>query len=287
MYFCFNESHSKNKSNTTYIILSSCNDLNSKNFNPTMISFNDFFEKLEPNMLNNILNELNNILDYSKKDCINSSVWLNYKISHSLTIPKIGERYLNLISKTNSNDGEGIEITYYKNKRPNKILFEKKHDFFQSKTPNLLHNLPPNKGAEFNLTIKKEAICNNDIELLYAFLQCLFNSPQTTYYVKKCKYCKRFYIDSYYKTSYCKRTNLIKNKLIPCCEIKHFIKKQNEYKKFLVQDRILQNKISDNFDDSILFNYLNEREMVINTCINTRDLTILEDFIKNSKTNYF
>lgn len=285
MYFCFNEYHGDNKYYAPNVFLGYYDNPKDPKNVISQIFFNDFFENLQYDLLKNILKELDKILEYSQNECISQETWFKYKVANSLALPKIGESYIKSFSKVKNDNSNGIELTYYRNRRAHKITFENNEDFFKSKPKNIFDNLTNNKSAEYNLIIKKEAVCKNEIELLYAFLQCLFNIPQTPYYIRKCKYCKKYFVATYYRTFYCSRTNVIKNHNVPCGLVRNFIKKQNEYKKFLTASKSLENKIIDKCNDEYL-TYQNERDEAIEKCITSKDFDVLTKFIENSKIKY-
>lgn len=284
MYFDFREYYANKNHHKPIITLGYYDNPKDSNNILTTFTFNSFFDRLSVQAKE----EIENILIYSNNDCINNEIWFKYKIAHSLTIPKIGENYKKVLNKINDNQEEDISLFYYRNKRLKKLNFDKSSDFFKTKPLNLFDNLANNKKAEYNLVITKDAVCNNEVELLYTFLNCLFSSQQETYYVKKCKYCKNYYVDSYYKTSYCERTYIVKERNIPCGNIKSHIKKQNEYKKFIKSDRNFQRFLQEHpiLYSKLYIDYMNKRDNLVSECIQTRDLTILNNFVENYKNEH-
>lgn len=277
MYFKFTECYDKKNKYIPSIMLG-YDDTDTKKKVMTDFTFNQFFEWLPKE----VINELDNILDYSNQEYINEEIWVKYSATHNIVIPKVGKRYDKRLSKFNT-DEKGITLNYNKNKKPRKLTFDSASEFFNTNSLNLFDNLAKNGGAEYNLIVHREATYQNEIELLYIFLDCLFSSSQR-FYIRKCKYCKKYYIETLYSTPYCKREYSLKRKLIPCGKIKSEIKKTNEYTKFRTSYRNFMEKELSNTD--LYSTFLDERDDLIEKCIETRNLTILNNFVENFKKKY-
>lgn len=242
------------------------------------LTFNQFFDRLPKESIE----ELDKILNYSKQEYINEETWIKYSATHNIVIPKIGKRYDKRVSKYNTGEEE-ITLIYNKNKKPRKLKFDNANEFFNTNSLNLFDKLAKDNGAEYNLIVHRETIYQNEMELLYAFLDCLFSSSQR-FYIRKCKYCKKYYIETLYSTPYCKREYALKKKLIPCGKIKSEIKKTNEYTKFRNSYRNFMEKELSQTD--LYKTFLDERDDLIEKCIETRNLTILDNFVNKFKNKY-
>ncbi len=276
-FFKFSEYYSREKKYIPSIMLG-YEDTTKKKKVMTDFTFNQFFDRLPKESIK----ELDKILDYSNQEYINEEVWLKYSATHNIVIPKIGKRYDRRLSQYNTGE-EGIILNYNKNKKPRKLIFNNAKEFFNTNSLNLFDNLAKNGGAEYNLIVDREAICENEVEILYTFLDCLFSSSQR-FYIRKCKYCKKYYIETLYSTPYCKRTYNLKGKFITCGKIKSEIKKTNEYTKFRDSYRNFIDRELSNTD--LYYIFLNERDKLIERCIETRDLTILNDFVEDFKKKH-
>ena len=273
MHFKYNEYFTNNKNKEPQIYLGF------ENCPTTEFNFISFLDRLS----NNGLNELNNIFNYSNRQYINEEIWLKYEISHSIFIQPISSRYTKMIDNHNE-DGNGIKVNYFKNKKLKTLSFNNE-DFLKTKPLNLFESMAKNGSSSFRLTIHKEATYNNERELLYIFLECLFNS-RTTYYIMKCKYCEKYYIVNKPNIKYCKRTYLIQKKPIRCGKIRSEIKKTNDYQNFIINDKNLKILIQDKINFDKYIEYLNKRDEMIEECIKKRDLSILNDFIITIKSKY-
>lgn len=278
MYFKYTERYSLDNKITPNIMLGYYDDNQSKKI-MTEFSFNQFFDRLPKE----IELELEKILNSTNKEYINQEVWFSYAAIHNLVIPSIGKRYDKRISKYNTKE-ENISLIYSKNKKIKKLSFDNPTDFLVSKPLTLFDKLAKNGHTQYDLILHKEANYQNDMELLYLFLECLFASHQT-FYIRKCKYCKKYYVETLYSTPYCKRTYELKGKFVACGKIKSTIKKTNEFTKFRTTYRnFLENQLS--VGNKLYYVFLDERDDIIEKCIETRDLTLLNNFVANFKNKY-
>lgn len=287
MYFRYCESSPINKKDEPQIYLGYMND--SKSNSLSKLTFLDFFDNVLDIHL--LIKELDVIMEYANKlnsDYINNKVWLKYQIAKELYIPKIGKKTSKMIVSINSEiKNKSITLQYSSNKKNKEITYSKPETFLSSK-PNLFENQAVKGNSTFRTTIIKEANFEDYTELLYIFLECLFNS-NVNYYIKKCEreHCQKYYIAIKPDTHYCKRTAKIKNTMVPCANIISFIEKTNEYKAFKKDDKRFRNKITQykKLPSDYETNYFKEYDSKREECFRTLNLTLLKDFVKNYEIN--
>lgn len=252
--------------------------------NDTNVNFFELFDSIKDNQIIN--NELNKIIEFANKegyDYINEHLWFVYQLLKKIEIPKIGRkstrRFINC-----SDESTGVEINFVKNKRKNKIYYNNKY-LKKYGNASLFESMSPEKGKKLELTIIREASFKNNIELLYIFLECLFQSSKT-FYIIKCKYCEKYFVATKSDKVYCERKYKIKDSMVPCSNITSFIEKTNEYIKFRKEHNNFRARLISSADVSqdYIDKYDNAIKNTKKTCINNRDLNILNDYVKNYET---
>lgn len=288
MYFRYCESSPINKKNEPQIYLDYKDD--SKSNNLSKLNFLDFFDNVSNIHL--LIKELDKIMEYAEKlsfDYINNKIWLKYQIAREISIPKIGKKTTKMIISINSKaKSKKITAQYIQNKKNKEFIYSDPTTFLSS-NPNLFEKQAINENSTFRTTTIKEANFKNYTELLYIFLECLFNS-NVNYYIKKCEreHCKKYYIAIKPDTHYCKRTTKIKNNLVPCANIISFIEKTNEYKIFKKDDKNFRNKFGQYKDLPYDYEtkYLKKFGSIKDECFRTLNLNILVDFVKNYEIDH-
>lgn len=280
MYFRYHENLVKEINHKPTIFLHSNNEIsdNTKLFSYTFI---DFFDRLS----NEAINELDKIYNYSlnyTNDYINQDTWLMYQMANGLTICPISKRYTKRLAKHNDK-GNGITAIYTKNRKERELIFNNFNDFIP-KNANLFDNLAKKGSSIYHISAIKESICNNEIELLYVFLECLYNS-NATYCIKKCKHCNKYYIAIKSDNRYCERKQSYNGKMIGCNSVVATIQKSYEYKQLMKKDKNLTNIFSNSskYSQEYIDNYKDKRDAIKIQCFKNRDLTDLKSFIENYK----
>lgn len=207
---------------------------------PNLINFSHgFFDSLSPNTLN----KLNDIFSINN-DFINYKLWTYFVAMCELNIipiktkmktynsplnNKILNDYFNNnkshknISQTLINEYKTISKTFpFLNRTTNKI--SKKLVLPNDVDTYLVHDTYLGYKASF--LISREVITNNEIELLYAFLDIIFSSKYR-YYVKKCDNCNSFFITTSTNTKYCNRIDTEYNRTCSELVIKNRLKYGN------------------------------------------------------------
>lgn len=287
MYFKYFEYLDKRRKSSPIIYIDE-KDTPSKNEQIAQFNFYSFFNDLPKDILKTMFNELDIIYNYSIKitlNYINKESWLRYQISKSIKIPFMNKKYSSSIS-SQSEKSENITAIYSHNSRKKELEFTNEDFLSQKNTLNLFENMSKKGSAKYIIALHREAICNNAIELLYAFLECIFTS-NNNYCIKKCEYCTKYYVATKTDNQYCKRNNSINNKIVSCSKVVSTIQKSYEYKKLIEIDKNFVNSLSNDYKYSQTYidDYNDSKKEIKKNCFKKTDLTELKDFIKNYKSN--
>lgn len=198
------------------------------------------------------LEMLNKIYDYSVSIGLNritTESWLEFILNNNIEIVPIqtnigkintdnvksieykhkGRKYDININKDNTYSEDTIYNNYPKIidilKNDNTLSMEQLNDAEKLLTKFTTLKLAP------SLFEMKTMKCNNYTELLLAFLHCLLSSNKK-YCIKKCEFCKNFYVATKSDTRYCKRKSLIDTKSLSCDSIVNHFKQSYDYKIF-------------------------------------------------------
>lgn len=217
-------------------------ELNNSKELPNIITLNNrelekYFEESYPNLLNfshglfdslseNTIEKLETIFAINN-DYINYKLWTYFLAISELDLPPIKRKTKTFNTSMNSS----TIIDYFNNKTNTDIkdMLMKEYNSitkifpFLNRTTNKISSyilLPKdvdtylihdNYNYKSHFQISYEVSVNNEIDLLYAFLDIVFSS-KFRYYIKKCEQCKKFFITTKSDTKYCSRVDLKYNK---------------------------------------------------------------------------
>ena len=220
--------------------------------------------------------ELLNILNYSKKSkskysLIDKDIWLKYKIYNNITISPITE----IMKKGNYKPQNDIFINYNSNRKNKDLEFSK--ELYDKPKPKALFDTFSNLNydKEPTIYIHKISEYSNNIELLYLFLNCLFNSNHNNLFIKKCDCCKKYYLTNKRNKKYCNREKIVCGIETDCLNSLNTLYQSAEYMKIRrMKDNHLSKYYKTNDEESI--NYINmfmiSYNQVIDNCKEKRNI---------------
>lgn len=256
---------------------------------PNFVNFTyGFFDSLSTNTIN----KLNSIYSITE-DYISSKLWTYFTLISELKLrpfKKINKHiyYQNLpnpldysnhlkikkyfnkktISKNNNDNVDNIvklfksELDIVKRKFPflnrsttkvsDYLFFPYDVDIY------LMYEMLSN-GYNSTLIVSNEVEANNEIDLLYSFMDFIFSS-KFNYYIKKCEQCGKFYISNKSDTKYCNRLDP-KNRTCKNLATKNRVKygKLKEYAKVDKRVRAFFSRQDYTVNDQFLKDYSNFR----------------------------
>lgn len=284
MYFRYYEKLDRNKKNTPLIFVNTDSD-NLDIKRTQQLSIIDFIDGFP----SNTLNELDKILKFSGEYTsmyINKETWTRFQIAYKVKIPPISKEIKRTITGSGElKDNKYITAKYVENKKDKDLTF-KKENFYVKGTNLNLFETSENNYSYYDIKVHKDAVFNDFRQLLYIFLECLFAS-NVSYYIKKCKYCNKFYIATKSDTKFCQRIHLVNNKYVTCSQVVANLQKTYEYKQLMKIDKNNISSISNkyySFQENI-DKYKNNRDELKDNYFKTKDITELKAFIENYLVN--
>lgn len=230
---------------------------------------------------NEQIEELERIYNYSQKvslkkykGTINKDSWLKYIVAKGIkiTLSKSIEKSAPVI-----NDDNSISTMYGANNNFKKLSFDS-IDLYSIKEKykcQPLFDVEKPKSITYDkniLFLLREGTYENNIELLYMVLDCIFSS-NVDYYIKKCELCKRYFFTKRKNTHYCNRKRIVCGKETTCFNSLNFLCEQKEY-------RYIRNAIKKHLDKYYKkydYDYINafktKSDPIIENCIEVRDVT--------------
>ena len=232
--------------------LLNCNNLN--NSSQIYNISNYFYNLYKPYKNNAIIQELDNILEYSNKvnfvkkyaNMITKDSWLRYKLLQNIIINNVSEHIIKL--NFSNIDLNNTSINYIENNKTTIMNFDNKELSPNNKFKPLFHS-NTNHNEESILYLHKECFCKNELEYLYNLLNCLFSS-NNTYYIKKCERCKRFFLTTIPNKIMCNRPRTLCGKETMCCNASKVFYKSKEYKYMF---RIIENHLKPFYEDNMTY----------------------------------
>ena len=276
-YFRYSEELSTNKKDRPYISFGyKVNDSNMK-IHDTI----NYFD----NLSSSAKEELDMIYNYSLKlgkDKIDKDSYFTFIVTHNISIPPISKR----ITRHNvrlSNEAN-IIMRYAENKKDKELVFWDK-ELALPKNKNAYINLleaqvKKNNGGSFDLTIHKEGTYENDIELLYMLLDCLFSS-NISYYIKKCELCNKYYATNKPNKRYCYRMTFVYGKQTICENAVNLLYQSKQYKIATRKDEKLLKYLHNYPNKYDIDNYNYEKNIIKKECIKKLNMTDFENYVDN------
>jgi len=246
--------------------------------------------------------ELNRIYDFSQKIIkekkymctINKQTWFTYMNANNLEITPLSEGIKK--SPIKVNEDNSILVNIRNSKKVNTLTFnniELYNSTPKIKPRKLFDNtLITNNSilSENNLFLSKKGTFNNDRELLYIILNCLFNA-NNDFYIKKCTLCKKYYLTTKVNKSLCYRKRIVCGEESTCCDASTTFARSKQYQKIRRRiNNFLSKYRKKNDIDSITFIGKFQdlvEQTIINNCKQKLDITD-EDFqkLENLISNY-
>ena len=246
--------------------------------------------------------ELDKIYDFSKKiikekkyvGTINKQTWFAYMNANNIEIKPLSEGIKKGPIKVNEDNS--ISVNIRNGKKVNTLTF-KNIDLYNS-TPRIkLKRLfattitSNNTLSENNLYLSKKGTFDNDRELLYIILNCLFNA-NNDFYIKKCSLCGKYYLTTKVNKLLCYRKRIVCGIESTCCDASTTFAQSKQYQKLRRRvNNFLSKYRKKNDNDSIIF--IGEfqeivEDEILNDCkqkldITEEDMEKLENLISNYK----
>lgn len=239
------------------------------------------------NLSNSISDELNKIFEYSKnfsRNGIDKESWIRYMASYNITIPPMSKKVIKRTPKFT--DGKDVYVNYAENKKQQELVFYNK-DLIYPIIPNTNKNLfesivkDNDKGAIIDLILWKEGEYENDMQLLYMVLDCIFFS-NVKYYIKKCEICKNFYIHNLPNKRGCYRVKFVYEYQTTCDKATNTFYQSKQYKSAMRKDIKYLKYFHNNPLKYDVDKYNNEKNKIKKECVKNLNITPFEEYI-----NYF
>lgn len=247
--------------------------------------------------------ELDRIYDFSQKiikmekyiGTINKQTWFAYMNANNIEIKPLSEGIKK--SPIKVNEDNSISVNIRNNKKVNTLTFEN-IDLYNSthkiKSRRLFDNTIISNNStpsENNLYLSKKGTIDNDRELLYIILNCLFNA-NNDFYIKKCTLCGKYYLTTKVNKSLCYRKRIVCGIESTCCDASTTFAQSKQYQRIRRRvNNFLSKYRKKNDPESIIFiGKFQElvEETIINNCkqkldITDDDIQKLETLISNYK----
>lgn len=278
-------------------------ELNTKKELRPIISFgktlenneNSYYDTLTyfDNLSTNTKKELDKIFEYSKnfsKNGLNKESWVRYLASYNITIPAMTKKISRRTPKPTN--GKDIFVNYAENEKNKELIFYNK-DLILPKISNSNQNLfeslikDSDKGAIIDLILWREGTCEDDIQLLYMVLDCLFSSSNGyRYYIKKCEICKKYFLHHLPNKKCCSRIKFVYDYQTTCDEATNTFYQSRQYKSAMRKNE----KYLKHFDnDPVKYDiekYHKEKDKIKKECVKKLNITPFEEYIDNFYNSY-
>ncbi len=279
-YFKFREELSKNRKNVPKISFGY--DLKEKN--KPIYDMLVYFD----NLTSNAKKELDKIFEYSKQfstNGINKEAWIRYVAAYKIVIPAMSKKIMrNVPQPTN---GSMVSIKYAENKKEKELPFNDYNPVFPSipnTAPSLFEKqIQLNKqGAIVTLTMCKEGTYENDIDLLYMVLDCLF-STTIPYYIKKCELelCGKYFVHSLPNKRKCNRMRFVYEKQTTCVDAVNTLYQHKEYRRIMRKDAKYLKHFHNDVTRYDIDKYNDEKNIIKSACIKKLNMNDFEIYIDN------
>lgn len=282
--FKFIEELSKNRS----IMPSICFGYDIEEKNKPIFDMLVYFD----NLTSNAKKELDKIFEYSKQfstNGINKEAWIRYIAAYKIIIPAMSKRIVR--NAPHPTKGSTVSLKYAENKKEKELPFHNYNDIFPSipnTAPSLFEKqIQLNKqGAIVTLTMYKEGTYENDIDLLYMVLDCLF-SATIPYYIKKCELelCGKYFIHSLPNKRKCNRMKLVYGEETTCVNAVNALYQSKEYKRIMRKDEKYLKHFHNNETKYDIDKYNDEKNIIKSDCIKKLNMNDFEVYIDNFFNN--